>query len=106
MDASANWLGFIANVAAIWTAVVAFVGSVVYILERCGKQRRLEAYLKTECDAGTDKGQRAILHCVAEVGAAQDEILQVIFRRRHIGRVRTSGKRDDMANDIPPEYGD
>lgn len=106
MDDPTDWLGFIANIAAIVTALVAFAGSAWYIVERGVKRRRLEAYLKAERDAGKDKGQRSVLHLVARVGLTEQEILQASFRSKHIGRVLTTNKLDGMAKDILLEYRD
>ncbi|MGB0626399.1 MAG: hypothetical protein ACPGQ5_07530 [Alphaproteobacteria bacterium] len=106
MDDSSNWLGLLANIAAIVTALVAFAGSAWYVVERRAKRRRLEGYLKAERDAGNDKGQRYMLHLVARVGLSEQEILQASFRSRHIGRVLTTNKLDGMAKDILFEYRD
>ncbi len=106
MDDPTDWLGFLANIAAILTALVAVVGSIWFVLERSAKQRRLEAYLKAERDAGEDKGQRSILHLVARVGLTEQEIMQASFRSKHIGRVLTTNKLDGMAKDILFEYRD
>ena len=109
MDDPSDWLGFVANIAAIVTALVAFAGSAWFLIERGTKRRRLEDYLKTERDAGKDtddKGQRSILHLVAKVGLTEPEILQASFRSKHIGRVLTTNKLDGMAKDILLEYRD
>ncbi|MGB0572683.1 MAG: hypothetical protein ACPGQM_11585 [Alphaproteobacteria bacterium] len=106
MDDPNDWLGFIANIAAIVTALVAFAGSAWYVIERAGKRRRLEAHLKAERDTGKDKGQRSILHLVARVGLTEQEIMQASFRSKHIGRVLTTNKLDGMAKDILFEYHD
>ncbi|MBT4906419.1 MAG: hypothetical protein HOK98_07480 [Rhodospirillaceae bacterium] len=106
MDDPIDWLGLIANIAAIVTALVAFAGSLWYVVERGTKRRRLEAYLKAERDAEGDKGQRSVLHLVARVGLTEQEILQASFRSKHIGRVLTTNKLDGMAKDILLEYRD
>ncbi|MEP4379520.1 MAG: hypothetical protein ABJ215_11275 [Alphaproteobacteria bacterium] len=106
MDDPTDWLGFIANIAAIVTALVAFAGSAWYIAERGSKRRRLEDYLKAERDAKKGRGQRSILHLVARVGLTEQEILQASFRSKHIERVLTTDKRDGMAKDILLEYRD
>ena len=106
MDDPPNWLGLLANIAAIVTAVVAFAGSAWYVVERCAKRLRLESYLKAERDAGKYKGQRSMLHLVARVGLTEQEVLQASFRSRHIARVLTTNKLDGMAKDILFEYRD
>jgi hypothetical protein len=106
MDDSKDWLGLVANIAAILTALVAVVGSAWFVMERGAKRRRLEAYLKAERDKGQDKGQRSILHLIARVGLTEQEILQASFRSRHIGRVLTTNKADGIAKDILLEYRD
>ncbi len=106
MDDPPNWLGLLANIAAIVTAVVAFAGSAWYVVERRAKRLRLESYLKAERDAGKDKGQRSMLHLVARVGLTEQEVLQASFRSRHIARVLTTNKLDGMAKDILFEYRD
>ena len=106
MEDPNDWLGFLANIAAIVTALVALIGSAWYIVERGGKRRRLEEYLKAERDAGKDKGQRSILHLVARVGLTEQEIMQASFRSKHIERVLTTNKLDGMAKDILFEYRD
>tara|TARA_R110002110_G_scaffold284987_2_gene499318 strand:- start:74249 stop:74569 length:321 start_codon:yes stop_codon:yes gene_type:complete len=106
MDDPKDWLGLVANFAAIVTALVAFAGAAWFMMERGAKRRQLEAYLKAERDAGKDKGQRSILHLIARVGLTEQEILQVSFRSKHIGRVLTTNKPDGMAKDILLEYRD
>jgi len=106
MDDPKDWLGLVANFAAIVTAFVALAGSGWYLVERGNKKRRLEAYLKAERDAGKDKGQRSILHLIARVGLTEQEILQASFRSKHIGRVLTTNKADGIAKDILLEYRD
>ena len=104
MDDPTNWLGLLANIAAIVTPLVAFAGSLWYLIERRGKRLRLEAYLKAERDKGKDKGQRSMLHLVARVGLTEKEILQASFRSRHIDRGLTTNKLDGIAKDILLEY--
>ncbi|MBT3808809.1 MAG: hypothetical protein HOL07_11775 [Rhodospirillaceae bacterium] len=106
MDDFRDCLGLVANFAAIATAFVALVGSGWYVVERCKKKHRLEAYLKAERDKGADKGQRSVLHLIARVGLTEQEILQVSFRSKHIGRVLTTNKADGIAKDILLEYRD
>lgn len=108
MEDPNDWLGLVANIAAIVTALVAFVGSTWFFVERGSKRRRLEAYLKAERDEGDDddKGQRSILHLIARVGLTEQEILQAGFRSKHIGRVLTTNKSDGMAKDILLVYRD
>jgi hypothetical protein len=97
MDDPTNWFGFVVNIAAIVTALVAFVGSAWYIIERGAKRHRLEAYLKAERDKSEDEGQRSILHLIARAGLTEQEILQASFRSKHIGRVLTTNKHDGIA---------
>ena len=106
MDDPRDWLGLVANIAAIVTALVAFAGSAWFVMERSAKRRRLEAYLKDARDAGKDKGQRSILHLIARVGLTEQEILQASFRSKHIGRVLTTNTTDGIAKDILLEYRD
>jgi len=106
MDDPTDWLGLVANIAAIVTALVALAGSGWYVIERGAKRRRLEAYLKAQRDAGNNKGQRSILHLIARVGLTEQEILQASFRSKHIGRVLTTNKTDGMAKDLLLEYRD
>lgn len=106
MDDPKDWLGLVANFAAIATALVAVAGSAWFVMERGAKRRRLEAYLKAERDKGQDKGQRSILHLVARVGLTEPEILQASFRSKHIGRVLTTNKADGIAKDVLLEYRD
>jgi hypothetical protein len=75
MDDPIDWLGLIANIAAIVTALVAFAGSLWYVVERGTKRQRFEACLKAERDADSDKGQRSVLHLVAREGLTEQEIL-------------------------------
>lgn len=106
MDDPNDWLGLVANIAAILTALVAVVASAWFVMGRGPKRRRLEAYLKAERDNGQGKGQRSILHLIARVGLTEPEILQASFRSRHIGRVLTTNKADGIAKDILLEYRD
>ena len=79
-------LGTIANVAAILTAIIAFFGYGAYLLDQRSKRTSLEKYLRAEKQGGTDRGQRSILHLMANVGMTEAEIIQASFRSKNISR--------------------
>ena len=79
-------LDIAANVAAILTALVAAGGYGLYRWDHYKKRQKLEAYLKAEKALRADKGQRSILHLMAELGLTEAELLQASFRSRHISR--------------------
>jgi hypothetical protein len=81
-----NWLEIGAQIAAIATALIAGWAYGRYLYERRQKRRRLENYLKKEKDAGKNRGQRTVLHLVAELGMTDAEIIDAAFRSRCIVR--------------------
>jgi hypothetical protein len=86
MESYANGLGLIANIAAIFTAAIAVFGYGAYRLDQNGKRKRLENYLKAEKSKGKDRGQRSLLHLMANVGMTEAELIQASFRSHHIDR--------------------
>ena len=72
--------------AAILTAIVAVWAYGRYLYERHQKRLRLEAHLKAEKEAGQDKGQRSILHLVAQLGMTETEVVDAAFRSNCIRR--------------------
>ena len=79
-------LGIVANIAAILTAVVAAFGYSAYRWDKCQKRQRLEKYLKVEKAIGKNRGQRSLLHLMANVGMTEAELIQASFRSKHIDR--------------------
>lgn len=80
------WLGIIANVAAILTALIAGVGYGIYRFDQYDKRCSLEKYLKSEKENKEDHGQRSLLHLMASLGMTEAELLQASFRSKHIDR--------------------
>ena len=89
--------------AAILTAVVAVSMSGWYFCQRSRKRRRLEDYLKAEKETGRDKGQRTVLHLVAELGMTETEVVDAAFRSKCIRRVVIRDK-EGRANRLMLEY--
>ena len=96
----AGVVAFLANVAAICTAVVA----VWFWRSQNEKMRKLEDYLKKEKEAGRDNGQRSILHLVARVGLTESEIIQASFKSEHIERRIKEDQNTGLAGSILLEY--
>ncbi len=94
-----NWiadnLGTIANIAAILTASIAVFGYCAYRWDQCNKRKRLEKYLKSQkvIAKGNNRGQRSLLHLMANVGMTEAELIQASFRSKHI--VRKIAKDDE-----------
>jgi hypothetical protein len=104
MDCIKQWLEISANIAAIFTAIVAVIAWVSYKCSQCEKMRKLEDYLKKEKEAGNDKAQRSILHLVANVGLTEEEIIKASFKSRHIKRRLTTNEKTGLADSILLEY--
>ena len=85
MDAL-QYLEAIANVASIVTAIIAGWAGSWFLYQRRQKRLRLENYLKAEKESGRDKGQRTLMHLVAELGMTETEVMDAAFRSRHILR--------------------
>ncbi|MEM8724189.1 MAG: hypothetical protein AAGE86_01570 [Pseudomonadota bacterium] len=81
-----EWLTVVANVSAIATAVVAAGAAIWVWFDQHSKRSRLEAYLKSEKQAGADKGQRSVLNIMAALGLTEAEVLQASFRSTKIKR--------------------
>lgn len=73
--------------AAILTSAVAVLAYGRYLLERRQKRLRLERYLESEKREARDRGQRTVLHLVAQLGMTETEIVDAAFRSRHVRRV-------------------
>lgn len=96
-------LTVLANVSAIATALVAAGTAGWFWWQARGKRVSLENYLAAEKARGVDKGQRTILHLVANLGLTEDEILQAAFRSKAITRRVDSGV-DGKATILLLEY--
>jgi hypothetical protein len=94
----------IANVASIITAVVAVAASVYFKWDSSSKIKKMESYLKIEKAKSGDKGQRSLLHLMANVGLTESEILHASFKSRIIARRLTTSAATHLANDILFEY--
>lgn len=79
-------LSFVANIAAILTAIIAVLGYGAYRWDQRKKRKKMEEYLKAEKDAGKGRGQRSLLHLMANVGMTEAELIQASFRSNHIER--------------------
>ena len=101
-----KWLGALGNIAAISTALVAVIGAGVYCCNRWRKRQKLEAYLKAEKAKGKDRGQRTILHLIAELGLTESEILQASFVSNHIDRRIAPDPETNRATELLLEYRD
>lgn len=81
-----GWLGLLANISAIATALIAAVTAIWFWRDARLKRLRLEQYLAAEQAKGEDRGQRSVLHLMTKLGLTEAEILQASFRSRHIKR--------------------
>lgn len=97
-------IGFFADAAAILTAIIAAWGYGCYRHEQCKKRKKLEEYLKAEKLIDGDKGQRSILHIVANVGLTESEILQASFSSPHIQRRSVVDEKTKRVTEILFEY--
>lgn len=102
MDRSA--IEYLANLASILTAIVAVCAWSLYGWSGRHKRKKLETYLKNEKQKRQDKGQRSLLHLMANVGLTDSEILQASFKSRYIKRLLTTSAATHLANDILFEY--
>jgi hypothetical protein len=93
----------LANIASILTAFIAVIFWVNYKCEFKTKMEKLETYLKNE-KLKEDKGQRSILHLVANVGLTESEIIQASFKSGHIKRRLVKDSETGLANSILLEY--
>ena len=94
----------IANIAAIFTALIAAYGYGSYRIDRYLKDSRLVEYLKSEKNVKEDKGQRSLLHLMANVGMTEAEILQASFRSKHIKRKLAKDNKSGRAEAILLEW--
>ncbi len=94
----------VAHWSAILTSVIAVFGYGKYRVDLCSKRRRLENHLRKEKEKGRDKGQRTILHLIAEIGLTETEILQASFRSKCVKRRKSVDDKDNRTNAILLEY--
>lgn len=99
-----TFLAVAANIAAIFTALVAAGAYGRYLLDRRRKRQDLEAYLKRERDAENDKGQRSLLHLMARLGLTEAELLQASFRSRLIERRVAANPTTNRAEALLLQY--
>jgi len=99
-------LDFLANLAAIFTALIAAFGYGAFRYEQYKKQCALVKYLKSEKDRGIDMGQRSILHLMARLGLTESEILHSSFKSKNIARLVASDPNTNRAEDMLFEYKD
>jgi len=99
-------LQVVANVAAIFTAVVAVLASFYVLCSRWRRCRRLEKYLRNVKEAAQpgDRGQRSILHLMARLGMTEAEILQASFGSERIRRALATDDTTGRAAAILLEY--
>lgn len=101
-----TWLATLGNIAAISTALVAAFGYGSYRWDHRRKREKLEDYLKAEKAKGTDRGQRTILHLIAELGLTEQEILHASFVSNHIDRRIAPHPITNRATELLLEYRD
>lgn len=81
-----DWLEIVAAWSAILTAVVAVIAYGGFIIGGIRKRWRLEKYLKAQLALGKDRGQRTLVHLVANLGMSETEIMDSAFRSNHVER--------------------
>lgn len=99
-------LASLANIAAIITAAVALFGYLAYQIGQCRKRIKLEQYLRSEKQQGSDNGQRSLLHLVANVGMTETELIQASFKSKRIIRRIKQDKNSGLADSILLEFKD
>jgi hypothetical protein len=99
-------INFLADIAAILTCIVVVVVWVRFEWSTWRKRKRLENYLRFQKRNATkgDRGQRSILHLMANVGLTEIEILQASFKSRHLKRHAANSESSRLAGDILIEY--
>jgi hypothetical protein len=93
-----------ANVATIPTALIATLAAAYVWRDARQKRVRLEQYLKAEKVAGSGKGQRTILHLMANVGLTEAEILHASFGSNRVARKLGKDEKTGLANVLLLEY--
>ncbi len=99
-----SWFGILANIAAVLTAVIAAVGYSAYRWDQFTKRKKLEKYLKDEKSDGKDRGQRSLLHLMANVGMTEAELIQASFRSDHIERKIAPDDKTGRADSLLLEW--
>lgn len=106
--AGMDWLDLLAQLAAIFTALVAGGGYGLYRLERLQKRRRLEAHLKAASENAPafegDTGKRSVLNLTARLGLTEAEILQASFASKTIARRIAADDKTGRAAALLLEY--
>jgi hypothetical protein len=109
MSGYQEFLGIVANYAAIATALVAVTGYGLYRLELRRKRRLLEDYLRERKAAAKRegrKGQHTVLHLMAKLRLSETEVFQASFRSRKVRPVLATDRTTGHARDILFEYDD
>lgn len=96
-------LDFLDHVAAIATAAVAVYAYATYRWGRRAKRLALERYLALERPGrryGADKGQRTILHLVAELRMSEADIVEAAFDSQKVLILRTQHPQTGLTNGL------
>jgi len=95
-----------AQLAAIFTALLAVFGYGKYQFGLYRKREQLESYLKIEkiTATGNNRGQRSILHLMAKLGMTEAEILQASFNSKSIIRRTAQNPVNNRAEALLLEY--
>jgi len=91
-------LEILANVASVFTALVAVLAACYYALDRRRKREKLENYLRDAKRENPNRHTYTILHLMAQLGLTESEILNASFSSRRVSR-KEHVNRDTMLTD-------
>ncbi len=96
----------IADAAAILTSIIVIFGYSKYQYDKCLRRSKLEDYLKAEKSNGesSNRGQRSIMHLVAELGMSEDQIYEASFKSTRISRKTKVDQSTGLVSDILFEW--
>ncbi|MDD1452624.1 hypothetical protein NHF48_019605 [Sphingomonas sp. H160509] len=106
---SVDWLDLLDHIASIMTAAVAVWAWWQFGLRRRRNRSALENYLnglRGKPQWGTDKGQRTIVHLMAELRQTEAEIIEGAFSSRKVQIIRVPDPRTGLAAEIMISYKD
>lgn len=100
---SVDWLDVLDHIASIMTAAVAVWAWWRFGLRRRQNRRDLERYLSAlhgKPQWGTDRGQRTVVHLMAELRQTEAEIIEAAFSSSSIEVIRVPDPNTGLAAEI------
>lgn len=78
------WASFGASIAAIATGLVAVWAYSAYVLTKCDRRKKLEAYLKDRRSDGDGTYRQSVIHLMAYLRMTESQVYEAAFDSKHV----------------------